>query len=75
MQHPGRKPARKRKHLSLFGQLWHRPVAKARYPKVRLPVVVTVEPCPSSALKAALKTITQLDCMQAPPFDLKMLEE
>jgi hypothetical protein len=26
-------------------------------------------------LKAALKKIAQLDCMQAPPFDLQMLEE
>ena len=48
---------------------------KPGYPKDRLPFVVTVEPCPSSALKAALKKIAQLDCMQAPPFDLQMLEE
>jgi homoserine dehydrogenase len=37
--------------------------------------VVTVEPCPSSALKAALKKIAQMDCMQEPPLDLQMLEE
>jgi homoserine dehydrogenase len=48
---------------------------KPGYPKDRLPFVVTVEPCRSSALKAALKKIAQLDCMQAPPFDLQMLEE
>ena len=48
---------------------------KPGYPKNRLPFVVTVEPCPSSALKAALKKIAQLDCMQSPPFDLQMLEE
>jgi homoserine dehydrogenase len=48
---------------------------KPGYPKDRLPFVVTVEPCPSSALKAALKKIAQLDCMQSPPFDLQMLEE
>ena len=48
---------------------------KPGYPKDRLPFVVTVEPCRSSALKAALKKIAQLDCMQAPPFDLQMLED
>jgi homoserine dehydrogenase len=46
---------------------------KPGYPKARLPFVVTVEPCPSSALKTALKKIARLDCMQAPPFDLQML--
>ena len=48
---------------------------KPGYPKDRLPFVVTVEPCPSSALKAALKKIAQMDCMQAAPLDLQMLEE
>ena len=48
---------------------------KPGYPKDRLPFVVTVEPCRSSALKAALAKIARLDCMQAPPFDLQMLEE
>jgi homoserine dehydrogenase len=48
---------------------------KPGYPKDRLPFVVTVEPCRSSALKAALTKIAQTDCMQAPPFDLQMLEE
>jgi homoserine dehydrogenase len=48
---------------------------KPGYPKDRLPFVVTVEPCPSSALKAALKKIAQMDCMQEPPLDLQMLEE
>jgi homoserine dehydrogenase len=47
---------------------------KPGYPKDRLPFVVTVEPCPSSALKAALTRIARSDCMQAPPFDLQMLE-
>jgi hypothetical protein len=36
--------------------------------------VVTVEPCPISALKAALARIAQMECMQAPPVDLQMLE-
>ena len=48
---------------------------KPGFPLDRLPFVVTVEPCPSSKLKAALKKIAQLDCMQSPPFDLQMLEE
>ena len=48
---------------------------KPGYPKDRLPFVVTVEPCKSSALKAALSKIGQMDCMQAPPFDMQMLEE
>ncbi len=48
---------------------------KPGYPKDRLPFVVTVEPCRSSALKAALSKIAQMDCMQAPPVDLQMLEE
>jgi homoserine dehydrogenase len=48
---------------------------KPGYPKDRLPFVVTVEPCPSSALKAALAKIAKMDCMQSPPVDLQMLEE
>jgi hypothetical protein len=40
-----------------------------------LPFVITTEPCPGSALKAALKKIARLDCMQAPPLDLQMLED
>ena len=47
---------------------------KPGYPKERLPFVVTVEPCRSSALKAALSKIAQMDCMQVPPVDLQMLE-
>jgi homoserine dehydrogenase len=48
---------------------------KPGYPKHRLAFVMTVEPCPSSALKTALKKIAQMDCMQSPPFDLQMLED
>lgn len=48
---------------------------KPGYDKDRLPFVVTVEPCPSSALKAALAEIGKMDCMQSPPVDLQMLEE
>jgi homoserine dehydrogenase len=47
---------------------------KPGFPKDRLPFVVTVEPCPISALKAALAKIAQMECMQAPPVDLQMLE-
>jgi homoserine dehydrogenase len=53
----------------------HAILQKPGYPKDRLPFVVTVEPCRSSALKAALGKIAQMDCMQAPPVDLQMLEE
>ncbi|MGC2402003.1 MAG: homoserine dehydrogenase [Acidobacteriaceae bacterium] len=48
---------------------------KPGYAKDQLPFVVTTEPCPGSALKAALKKIARLDCMQAPPLDLQMLED
>jgi homoserine dehydrogenase len=48
---------------------------KPGYDKDRLPFVVTVEPCPGSALKAALAEIARMDCMQSPPVDLQMLEE
>jgi homoserine dehydrogenase len=48
---------------------------KPGYPKDRLAFVMTVEPCPGSALKAALKKIARLNCMQAPPLDLQILED
>jgi homoserine dehydrogenase len=59
-----------RQHINI-----HALLQKPGYPKDRLPFVVTVEPCRSSALKAALTQIAQMECMQAPPFDLQMLEE
>jgi homoserine dehydrogenase len=62
-------------HLAEQGININALLQKPGYPKDRLPFVVTVEACPSSALKAALKKIAQLDCMQAAPFDLQMLEE
>jgi homoserine dehydrogenase len=62
-------------HLAEQGININALLQKPGYPKDRLPFVVTVEPCPSSALKKALKKIAQLDCMQAAPFDLQMLEE
>lgn len=49
-------------------------VQKAGYPANALPFVVTVEPCKPSALKRALGGIRCLDCMNAPPLDLQMLE-
>ena len=48
---------------------------KPGYPKDRLPFVVTVEPCPSSALKAALTKIAKMDCMQGAPVDLQILND
>jgi homoserine dehydrogenase len=62
-------------HLAEQGININALLQKPGYPKNRLPFVVTVEPCPSSKLKAALKKIAQLDCMQSSPFDLQMLEE
>ena len=59
-----------REHINI-----HALLQKPGYPKDRLPFVVTVEPCPGNALKAALKKIAQMDAMQAPPLDLQMLED
>lgn len=49
-------------------------VQKAGYPAHSLPFVVTVEPCKSSALKRALGSISQMDCLLEQPLDLQMLE-
>lgn len=49
-------------------------VQKAGYPAHALPFVVTVEPCKSSALKRALASISQMECLLEPPLDLQMLE-
>jgi homoserine dehydrogenase len=53
----------------------HAILQKPGYPKDRLPFVVTVEPCRSSALKAALSRIGKMECMQEPPLDLQMLDK
>ncbi len=49
-------------------------VQKPGYPADRLPFVVTVEPCKTSALKRALASISQMDCLLEHPLDLQMLE-
>lgn len=49
-------------------------VQKAGFPADALPFVVTVEPCKSSSLKRALKSIRCMDCMLEQPLDLQMLE-
>jgi len=49
-------------------------VQKPGFPQHALPFVVTVEPCKSSALKRALASIGELDCMREEPLDLQMLE-
>jgi homoserine dehydrogenase len=49
-------------------------VQKAGYPSHALPFVVTVEPCKSSALKRALESIRQMDCLLEQPLNLQMLE-
>jgi len=53
-----------------IGALLQRP----GYPEDRLPFVVTVEPCATSALKRALDEIGNLDCLIEPPLELQILE-
>ncbi len=43
------------------------------YPKHRLAFVVTTEPCPGSVIAEAMESITQLDCMLAPPLVIEKL--
>jgi homoserine dehydrogenase len=49
-------------------------VQKAGYPSDALPFVVTVEPCKSSALRRALATIGNMDCLLEKPLNLQILE-
>jgi homoserine dehydrogenase len=49
-------------------------VQKAGYPSNALPFVVTVEPCKSSALRRALASISNMDCLLEKPLNLQMLE-
>jgi len=49
-------------------------VQKAGYPSNALPFVVTVEPCKSSALRRALESICNMDCLLERPLNLQMLE-
>ena len=49
-------------------------VQKSGFPANRLPFVVTVEPCKSSALKRALETIASMPCLLEAPLDLQMIE-
>ena len=49
-------------------------VQKAGYPSNALPFVVTVEPCKSSALRRALESISNMDCLLERPLNLQMLE-
>jgi homoserine dehydrogenase len=43
------------------------------YPKDALPFVITVEPCPERALKAALDDIARFEFHAQPPLSLPML--
>ena len=47
---------------------------KPGHPGASLPFVVTVEPCPTSALRRALGNIGKMDCFLTPPLDLQILE-
>ena len=53
-----------------IGALLQRP----GFPEDRLPFVVTVEPCATSALKRALDEIGKMDCLIEPPVELQILE-
>jgi homoserine dehydrogenase len=53
-----------------IGALLQRP----GYPEDRLPFVVTVEPCSTSALKRALDEVGKLDCLIEAPLQLQILE-
>ena len=48
---------------------------KPGFPLNRLPFVVTVEPCRTSALKRALQEIAQMPALLERPLDLQMLEK
>ena len=47
---------------------------KPGYGKASLPFVVTVEPCPGSALRRALAEVEQMDCLLEPPLEMEILE-
>lgn len=49
-------------------------VQKPGYPADKLPFVVTVEPCRSSALVRALAEIGRMDCLLEAPLNLQILE-
>jgi homoserine dehydrogenase len=53
-----------------IGALLQRP----GHPGDRLPFVVTVEPCATSALKRALEEIGRMDCLIEAPLELQILE-
>jgi homoserine dehydrogenase len=44
------------------------------YPKHRLPFVVTTEPCLTSTIDRALRSIGKMDCMLEKPLSLQILE-
>ncbi len=47
---------------------------KPGHGKASLPFVVTVEPCPGSALRRALAEVEELDCLLEPPLEMGILE-
>jgi homoserine dehydrogenase len=53
-----------------IGALLQRP----GHPEERLPFVMTVEPCSTSALKRALGEIGKMDCLIEAPLELQLLE-
>ncbi len=43
------------------------------YPKHRLPFVVTTEPCLTSTIEQAVRSIAKMDCMLVPPLCMQIL--
>jgi homoserine dehydrogenase len=43
------------------------------YPKHRLPFVVTTEPCLTSTIEQAIRSIARMDCMLEPPLSMQIL--
>jgi len=48
---------------------------KPNFPLDRLPFVITVEPCRTSALRRALKEISKMDALLEIPLDMQILEK
>lgn len=48
---------------------------KPNFPLDRLPFVITVEPCRTSALRRALGEIAKMECLLEPPLDMQILEK
>ena len=61
-------------HLAEHGINIQAILQKPGHPADRLPFVVTVEPCPTSALRRALQQIATMDCFLEPALHMQILE-